>query len=948
MMTPERIHSIAPRRVKGVVAALLLLVFAAAPSYGQFYFGRNKIQYEQFDWQVLSTPHFQLYYYPEEETLARAAAYWAEEAFDDLEQKFNHTLRRQVPLVIYSNHLHFQQTNTTPMLLPEGVGGFFEFLKGRVVLPYGGSMYDFWHVIRHELVHVFMHSKINAAGADAGVWDRRLPPAWFVEGLAEWWSVGWDSQAEMVIRDALLHDHLFPVENLTVAGAGFLVYKEGQSFLRFLEERYGADRIRQIMAEFYHHDSFQEVVEAVTGKEFRDLSREWRLSLKKAAARALTDNQLPGDGARTITKYGANVSPSLYVDAAGEMHVVYLSSRNGYASVYRQSLDGSPEQLVIQGERTPEMESLHFMQSGLGINAEGIMALVSKSFDRDIIRLIDLESGDIIREFSEPRLTTIRSPAWSPDGERIVFAAQDRSGQSDLYIWDLGSSDATALTSDIYLDQDPVFSPDGQEIIFSTDRGRPLVDGGLSIYRLTLADKNLTPLTEGPHKDTKPKWSPDGDGKIQFISDRSGTPNIWQLALDAEKQMTIGPVTDLHTGAIDFIPLPGDSLLITTFAEYNFQLQIADENSNLREKSTAIQLRSVPFTAWTPPRYVGPSKSDSRPYRLKYSLDIAQTALAYNPIIGVLGGLQLGISDMLGNRYYHFLAANTAQTTSEFASHFNFAVTMVNLARRVNYALGIFRFANEYYNLNENSDDAAIYFDKTTGIRSGLNYPLNIFQRVELSASLWQSDRTYFSFQTERPEKALLTAWYLSYVHDNSLWHAAGPADGWRLRVSIGSTYNLGRERFRNYLLLVDNRVYVRLNRRFTYAQRAMAWVNEGTDVRRAFIGGSWGMRGYRLNEIKGRRYVMLNQEIRFPFAQSLALRTGSFAIGFAPILGALFVDLGNAWSRDYPGLLGSAGFGLRGLFMGGLVIRMDTGKKFNFHNDERPGFIRFFFGWDF
>jgi hemolysin activation/secretion protein len=127
-----------------------------------------------------------------------------------------------------------------------------------------------------------------------------------------------------------------------------------------------------------------------------------------------------------------------------------------------------------------------------------------------------------------------------------------------------------------------------------------------------------------------------------------------------------------------------------------------------------------------------------------------------------------------------------------------------------------------------------------------------------------------------------------------------------------------------------------------------MAWVNEGTDVRRAFIGGSWGMRGYRLNEIKGRRYVMLNQEIRFPFAQSLALRTGSFAIGFAPILGALFVDLGNAWTRDYPGLLGSAGFGLRGLFMGGLVIRMDTGRKFNFQNDERPGFIRFFFGWDF
>ncbi|MCH7939834.1 MAG: hypothetical protein IID13_08820, partial [Candidatus Marinimicrobia bacterium] len=101
------------------ISLLFLLLVGAGAVQAQFYFGRNKVQYRDFDWQVLRTPHFQLFYYPEEEVLARAAAYWAEEAFGEYEQKFNHTLARRVPLVIYSNDLHFQQTNTTPYLLPE-------------------------------------------------------------------------------------------------------------------------------------------------------------------------------------------------------------------------------------------------------------------------------------------------------------------------------------------------------------------------------------------------------------------------------------------------------------------------------------------------------------------------------------------------------------------------------------------------------------------------------------------------------------------------------------------------------------------------------------------------------------------------------------------------------------------------------------------------------------
>ena len=146
------------------------------------------------------------------------------DSYSSLEKKFNFSLVEKVPLIFYSSHLHFQQTNTVPYRLPEGVGGFFEFIKGRVVIPYKGSTHQIRHVIWHELVHVFMHNKIGQILRLHNISTYRSPPLWFVEGLAEYWSAGWDTQTEMVIRDALTNDYLMSLRSLDMMSSGFLLY----------------------------------------------------------------------------------------------------------------------------------------------------------------------------------------------------------------------------------------------------------------------------------------------------------------------------------------------------------------------------------------------------------------------------------------------------------------------------------------------------------------------------------------------------------------------------------------------------------------------------------------------------------------------------------------------------------------------------------------------------
>ncbi len=131
----------------------LLSIFFVFPAHAQ-YFGRNKVQWENFKFKTLQTPHFDIYYYDQEADVVNDVGRMAERWYDRLSRTFNHTFNRK-PIVLYANSADFQQTTTTGGLIGEGTGGFTDEFMNRVVLPLTGNYADNDHVLGHELVHVF-------------------------------------------------------------------------------------------------------------------------------------------------------------------------------------------------------------------------------------------------------------------------------------------------------------------------------------------------------------------------------------------------------------------------------------------------------------------------------------------------------------------------------------------------------------------------------------------------------------------------------------------------------------------------------------------------------------------------------------------------------------------------------------------------------------------------
>ena len=224
------------------IVAVLLLAVGAVPGDAQ-YFGRNKVQYRTFDFRVLKTEHFDVYFYPEEERAARDAARMAERWYARLSRLLEHEFEERQPLILYGSHPAFQQTTTLGGSIGEGTGGVTEGLKQRVIMPLTGSYQETDHVLGHELVHAFQYdiSGLGRSGGNLSAAARAFAqaPLWFVEGMAEYLSVGpVDAHTAMWLRDAALSGEIPSIEQLTTDPRIF-PYRWGHAFWAYVGGRLG-------------------------------------------------------------------------------------------------------------------------------------------------------------------------------------------------------------------------------------------------------------------------------------------------------------------------------------------------------------------------------------------------------------------------------------------------------------------------------------------------------------------------------------------------------------------------------------------------------------------------------------------------------------------------------------------------------------------------------------
>ena len=79
-------------------------------------FGKNIVQYKNFDWHFIQTEYFDIYYY-DNDINAQYVAQESHKAYLNISNALDWNLKNRVPIIVYNSHNDFQQTNVIDMYM---------------------------------------------------------------------------------------------------------------------------------------------------------------------------------------------------------------------------------------------------------------------------------------------------------------------------------------------------------------------------------------------------------------------------------------------------------------------------------------------------------------------------------------------------------------------------------------------------------------------------------------------------------------------------------------------------------------------------------------------------------------------------------------------------------------------------------------------------------------
>jgi WD40 repeat protein len=897
------------------------------------YFGKNNIHYDKFEWHIYTTDHFEIYYYPEiKQHLERVAGY-AESAYQQVSADLKHDLSFKVQLILFKTHSEFEQQNVAPGAADEGVGAFAEPIRQRMVMPLDDPPDLLYGLIVHELTHQFEFDIIPQGLV------RRSAPLWVNEGLSDYERGLWSPIDLMTVRDAAVAD-IVPKMSELEGYAGNnprLIYNLGHAVFEFIEAKFGKEGIRQFLFSLRKsvigggEDAYEEALKMK--KDEFDSNFERYL---KDRFKPFRDKERPADYGRDLAPNkekthfaeALSIAPSPSGDLIAavtvnrkerEIDIILLSSKDG--SVVRNLTGGFDkdmgfDHIVQYGER------FEFPWMSWAPKGDRLAYFVRTEKERTLIiqnvLTRKIEERIPMKDVDEPE-----SPNFSPDGRTIAFAAL-KGGVGDIYTVDLGTKALTNLTSDAFADAGPVYSADGKYLLYNAR-----VSGNQKLFRLDLDTKKKTQITFGTQDETAAQFIDDHTIVFASTATDPAVPlepevakngniyNIWTLDL---KTGELREYTDALGGNWSTVVLNEGKTNRIAFVSYykgEYGIHTLERKEPLHTAATSDFGAPGPIIDFQAPLQHTLVQANDRKkgqFEKMFLEGRPPVNVGVTSNGDIFGGTQVSFGDVLGDKQFNFYAASISQYRT-------MALSYVDLSRRFQYAIQGYSQTQFFY-----GSLGGVFYDPsyspfisrdlsiaTRTIRGGSVigiYPLNRFNRLELSAGVLNLDEQYNDPSVQEVAQQYQQQAYgqsvfrngtmaplgAAFVQETTVFREFGPLAGSTMRLAydvsppVGSL--LSRQTFD-----ADVRHYTRLGTTGLLAMRFRGFKSTGDFPDFLYFGGNSELRGYDYLQFAGQNTVFANAELRFPLIEAALTPIG--VIG--GVRGVFFAGIGGAWFNSQP-----------------------------------------------
>jgi len=696
-------------------------------------FGRNKPHYRDFNFKIKETPHFDLYYYLENQDIVNEEGQNAELWYTLHQAIFQDTFYGKNPVLLYNNHSDFQQTNAISGAIGVGTGGVTEAFKNRVVIPLSFSNQQNFHVLGHELVHAFQYNTI-INGDSTSIRSLQNIPLWMVEGMAEYLSKGRnDAFTAMWMRDAVLNDDIPTIKKLS--NPKYFPYRYGQAFWSFITGTYGDEAIRPFFVNTALY-GVQTAIDSTFHVSYKELNDAWISSLKDHYENFLKYKKEKTIGRKVVSSENGgrmNVSPSI---SPNGKYIIFISEKDVFTTDWylAKANNGKIIRKISSRIRDSHLESYDFLESsGTWSPDSKRFAFVAYSKGQNVLVVKEAKTGKTLDEIKLNKVRAFTNPAWSPDGKYIVLTGL-KQGQVDLYALYLKTKRVEQLTDDKYAELHANFSMDGSKLVFSTDKismeegrthGRYVLN--IAVMDIKSRTKSNIPVFKGADN-INPVF--DKNDNIYFLSNRDGFRNMYMYDVSDGKvykktdyMVGISGITE-YSPAIS-ISKKKDRILYTLYGDKSYSIYQTRISKLLHKEVLPEVVDNRAGTLPKPKENVTDvvnnnldkidklEKSDiasfvDKKYKPKFKLDYIGGGTAvgvgnstFGSYTGLAGGIDLLFSDMLGNhQLYSRLSMNGE--IYDFGGQFIY----MNRQNRVNWGVGLMHipYSTGYRSYRQNED----------------------------------------------------------------------------------------------------------------------------------------------------------------------------------------------------------------------------------------------------
>lgn len=537
------------------------------PSLEQF--GKNRIQYRNFNWKIIRTANFEIYFYQDGNTLANLTAQYAESEFDRITELLGYTPYNRIKIFLYNSPQELAQSNIGISVVGELDSREIDLAKSRLEIAFTGDQITFKKRLIHDVSMLFVYDMLYGGSLKDALQSSLLLtlPDWFMPGIAAYLAEGYSIELDDYMRDASVSRSIRKPNLLQGRDAE----RVGHSIWNYIAQKYGRDNISNILNLTRIIRNEQSSIQSTLGVPYGRFLREWREyygNMAKATASA------GGSDDATIAIRGSGIDQNLTdLKISSDKSLIALSSVNdGKFNVEVYNTATKKRYSVLQGGYRLDGHATFTSTPLVAWQRDNNLAVVTDENGKSYLYIYtDLDKRPKQRSRQVINgLTQIVSIDASDDGGSLVMSA-DRRGQNDIFLYSINRGTYAQLTNDLYDDIHPVFvGRSTRDIVFASNRTADTlgVDKGsfrsirdrYSLFRHEGGARatSVTRLTDTLTNAIRPVAST--ENTIYFLGTASGIQNLYRLSVgDSTVASVVSQVTAFPSSIrqYDLVPANG-------------------------------------------------------------------------------------------------------------------------------------------------------------------------------------------------------------------------------------------------------------------------------------------------------------------------------------------------------------------------------------------------------